>query len=51
MTIKGKNMSKLYNLTVSSWMWYIFPQFDGLGYSKQAEIYAIKILELMGIEL
>ncbi|MCH9740683.1 MAG: DUF1810 domain-containing protein [Epsilonproteobacteria bacterium] len=26
----------------SHWMWYIFPQFDGLGYSKRAEFYAIK---------
>ena len=26
----------------SHWMWYIFPQFDGLGYSPTAKLYAIK---------
>lgn len=26
----------------SHWMWYIFPQFDGLGYSQTAKRYAIK---------
>ncbi len=29
----------------SHWMWYIFPQFDGLGFSPMAERYAIKSLE------
>jgi uncharacterized protein (DUF1810 family) len=24
------------------WMWYIFPQFDGLGYSTTSKLYAIK---------
>ncbi len=27
------------------WMWYIFPQFDGLGYSNRAKFYAIKSIE------
>src|SRR5205085_48435 len=26
----------------SHWMWYIFPQFDGLGFSPTARLYAIK---------
>jgi uncharacterized protein (DUF1810 family) len=26
----------------SHWMWYIFPQFDGLGYSSTAKFYSIK---------
>nr|WP_290221266.1 DUF1810 domain-containing protein [Trichocoleus desertorum] len=26
----------------SHWMWYIFPQFDGLGFSAMSERYAIK---------
>jgi uncharacterized protein (DUF1810 family) len=26
----------------SHWMWYIFPQFDGLGFSPTAQLYAIK---------
>jgi uncharacterized protein (DUF1810 family) len=29
----------------SHWMWYIFPQFDGLGFSTMAERYAIKSLD------
>ncbi len=29
----------------SHWMWYIFPQFDGLGYSPTSKHFAIKILE------
>jgi uncharacterized protein (DUF1810 family) len=28
----------------SHWMWYIFPQIDGLGYSEMAKRYAIKDL-------
>lgn len=27
------------------WMWYIFPQFDGLGHSATSKYYAIKSLE------
>jgi uncharacterized protein (DUF1810 family) len=27
---------------VSHWMWYIFPQFDGLGFSSTSRRYAIK---------
>jgi uncharacterized protein (DUF1810 family) len=27
------------------WMWYIFPQFDGLGFSSTAKFYAIKSIE------
>lgn len=27
---------------VSHWMWYIFPQLDGLGHSSTAKFYAIK---------
>src|SRR5271169_3723149 len=27
------------------WMWYIFPQIDGLGHSTTAEYYALKSLE------
>lgn len=26
----------------SHWMWYVFPQFAGLGYSQTAQFYAIK---------
>jgi uncharacterized protein (DUF1810 family) len=26
----------------SHWMWYIFPQFDGLGFSSTSRLYAIK---------
>ncbi|MDZ4847868.1 MAG: DUF1810 domain-containing protein [Pirellulaceae bacterium] len=26
------------------WMWYIFPQFDGLGFSSTSRLYAIKSL-------
>jgi uncharacterized protein (DUF1810 family) len=26
----------------SHWMWYIFPQFDGLGFSSTSKYYAIK---------
>ncbi len=26
----------------SHWMWYVFPQFDGLGFSSTAKFYAIK---------
>lgn len=29
----------------SHWMWYIFPQVDGLGQSDMAEYYSIKTLE------
>lgn len=29
----------------SHWMWFIFPQFDGLGFSPMAERYAIKSLD------
>lgn len=29
----------------SHWMWYIFPQIDGLGYSSMAQFYAIKDLD------
>jgi uncharacterized protein (DUF1810 family) len=29
----------------SHWMWYIFPQLDGLGYSSTARFYAIKNLD------
>jgi uncharacterized protein (DUF1810 family) len=28
----------------SHWMWYIFPQFDGLGFSSMSKRYAIKSL-------
>jgi len=28
----------------SHWMWYIFPQFAGLGYSSTSKLYAIKSL-------
>ena len=31
----------------SHWIWYIFPQIDGLGYSPMAKRYAIK--DLSGI--
>jgi uncharacterized protein (DUF1810 family) len=27
------------------WMWYIFPQFDGLGFSSTSKHYAIKSIE------
>lgn len=29
----------------SHWIWYIFPQIDGLGYSSTARFYAIKDLD------
>jgi uncharacterized protein (DUF1810 family) len=29
----------------SHWMWYIFPQYDGLGFSTTAKLYAIKSLQ------
>lgn len=29
----------------SHWMWYIFPQFDGLAFSSTSAFYAIKSLE------
>ena len=29
----------------SHWMWYVFPQFDGLGFSSTAQRYAIKSLD------
>lgn len=29
----------------SHWMWYIFPQIDGLGHSATAKLYAIKNME------
>ena len=29
----------------SHWMWYIFPQFEGLGYSSRAKLYSIKSIE------
>jgi uncharacterized protein (DUF1810 family) len=29
----------------SHWMWYVFPQYDGLGYSSIAKQYAIKSLD------
>ena len=30
---------------ISHWMWFIFPQFAGLGYSSMAQKYAIKSLD------
>jgi uncharacterized protein (DUF1810 family) len=27
------------------WMWYIFPQINGLGYSPTAELYSVKSIE------
>ena len=30
---------------LTHWMWYIFPQFDGLGYSPTAKRYSIKSIE------
>ena len=32
-------------MKVSHWMWYIFPQITGLGYSSTAKYYEIKDLE------
>jgi uncharacterized protein (DUF1810 family) len=29
----------------SHWMWYIFPQFEGLGFSSIAKLYSIKSVE------
>ncbi len=29
----------------SHWMWYIFPQFDGLAFSSTSEFYAIKSID------
>ncbi|HEY7289581.1 MAG TPA: DUF1810 domain-containing protein [Vicinamibacterales bacterium] len=30
---------------VTHWMWYVFPQIDGLGFSAMAQRYAIKSLD------
>ena len=30
---------------ISCWMWYVFPQIQGLGYSSTAQYYAIKDLQ------
>lgn len=30
---------------MSCWMWYVFPQIEGLGYSNTAKYYAIKDLQ------
>src|SRR3954464_3719922 len=30
---------------VSHWMWYIFPQFDGLAFSSTSKFFAIKSVE------
>jgi uncharacterized protein (DUF1810 family) len=30
---------------ISHWMWYIFPQFDGLGFSPTSKRYAIKSID------
>jgi uncharacterized protein (DUF1810 family) len=35
----------------SHWMWYIFPQIQGLGFSGTAQFYAIKDLEEAGYYL
>jgi uncharacterized protein (DUF1810 family) len=29
----------------SHWMWYVFPQIDGLGFSSTAKLYSIKSVE------
>src|SRR3954470_3361304 len=29
----------------SHWMWYVFPQFDGLAFSSTSKFYAIKSVE------
>jgi uncharacterized protein (DUF1810 family) len=29
----------------SHWMWYIFPQYDGLGFSSTSKFYAIKSID------
>lgn len=29
----------------SHWMWYIFPQYDGLGFSSTSKLYAIKSID------
>ena len=35
----------------SHWMWYIFPQIDGLGYSSMSRRYSIKSLDEAGAYL
>jgi uncharacterized protein (DUF1810 family) len=35
----------------SHWMWYIFPQFDGLGFSSTSRLYSIKTLAEAGAYL
>jgi uncharacterized protein (DUF1810 family) len=35
----------------SHWMWYVFPQFDGLGFSATSKRYAIKSLAEAGAYL
>jgi uncharacterized protein (DUF1810 family) len=45
-SIYRKVLSELNNgQKESHWMWFIFPQFDGLGFSYTAKRYAIKTLE------
>jgi uncharacterized protein (DUF1810 family) len=45
-SIYRKVLSELNNgRKKSHWMWFIFPQFDGLGFSDTAKRYAIKTLE------
>lgn len=36
---------------VSHWMWYIFPQYDGLGFSSTSKHYAIKSLKEAAVYL
>jgi uncharacterized protein (DUF1810 family) len=33
------------NSLLHTWMWFIFPQFEGLGHSETARFYAIKSLD------
>ncbi|HBM15688.1 MAG TPA: hypothetical protein DD381_05000 [Lentisphaeria bacterium] len=49
-----ESQKKVYEIALSEirsgkkrthWMWYIFPQFKGLGYSETSKIYAIKSLD------
>jgi uncharacterized protein (DUF1810 family) len=34
---------------ISHWMWFIFPQIEGLGFSSTSKYYSIKIIAEEGI--
>ena len=44
-TYEGVMLELAYGRKESHWIWYIFPQIDGLGRSDIAKLYSIKSLE------